>query len=329
MSKPVTARDVARVAGVSQATVSYVVNDSPTQKISAETRARVLAAVERLGYTPSAAARALRRGTSDIVLLLIPDLPYGPTVASMIEELTDALEPVGLSTVTRRMRSGRPVDDLWRDIRPVAVVVIGGLGDADEAALGQAGIPVLTTTLMPASGHPGVVVPQTVIGRLQVEHLAATGHRRIGYAAPDDARVSDFYRLRLDGVRTACLDLGLDDPVVIPVHLDAADGERAVLRWRGLEPPVTGVAAYNDETAFALIAGLHRAGLAAPRDLAVIGVDNIPLAGLATPALTTVDQSIPAMAAFLAASVAHLVQGAPAPEPLGEDTVTLVVRESA
>lgn len=329
MPKPVTARDVARAAGVSQATVSYVINDNPTQKISPETRARVLEAVERLGYTPSAAARALRRGTSDVVLLLIPDLPYGPTVASVIEELTDDLEPAGLSTVTRRMRAGRPVAELWREIRPVAVIVIGGMTQEDEAALASAGIPVLSTTLAPTSGHPGTTVPQTVIGRLQAEHLAATGHRRLGYAAPDDARVSDFYRLRLDGVRSTCLDLGLDDPVIIPVHLDAADGERAVQRWRALDPPVTGVCAYNDETAFALVAGLHRAGLSAPGDLAVIGVDNIPLAKLASPPLTTVDQNVDTMAAYLAGSIVHLVQGGTAPAPLGEDTVTLIVRESA
>ena len=329
MTKAVTAKDVARAAGVSQATVSYVINDTPTQSISADTRARVLAAVAELGYTPSAAARALRRGTSDVVLLLLPDVPFGPVVAHVIEQLTDDLEPAGLTTVTRRMRAGSPVAALWREIRPVAVVVGGGLNDRDEHEMRAAGIHVLSTMLSTSVGHVGADVPQTLVGRLQVEHLAATGHRRIGYAAPDVARVSDFYRLRLDGVRSACLDLGLDDPVVLPVHLDATEAEGAVRTWLGLPEPVTGVCAYNDETAFAVLAGLHRAGLSAPGDLAVIGVDNIPLAGLASPPLTTVDQNIDAVAGYLAAEIVHLVQAGPAPRPLSADNVRLVIRESA
>lgn len=329
MAKAVTAKDVARAAGVSQATVSYVINDTPTQSISVGTRARVLAAVAELGYTPSAAARALRRGTSDIVLLLFPDLPFGPVLAHLIEQITDELEPAGLTTVTRRMRAGSPVAALWREIRPVAVIVSGGFDERDERAMRAAGIHVLSMSLRASDEHVGVDVPQTLIGRLQAEHLAATGHRRIGYAAPDDARVRDFFRLRLDGVRSACLDLGLDDPVVLPVHLDAADAERAVRAWRALAEPVTAVCAYNDETAFALLAGLHRAGLRAPEDLAVIGVDNIPLAGLASPPLTTVDQNVDALAAYLAAEVVHLVQAGPAPRPLTIDTVRLVIRESA
>ena len=84
MARAVTATDVAREAGVSQATVSYVINDDPNQKISSETRGRVLAAVARLGYTPSAAARALRKGSSDLVLLALPDVPMCPAVADFI-----------------------------------------------------------------------------------------------------------------------------------------------------------------------------------------------------------------------------------------------------
>src|SRR4051794_33842882 len=76
----VTSADVARLAGVSRATVSYVHNDTPQQTISGPTRARVLDAAARLGYAPSAAARTLRTGRSDIVLCLLPDWPIGPEV---------------------------------------------------------------------------------------------------------------------------------------------------------------------------------------------------------------------------------------------------------
>ncbi|WP_024287332.1 substrate-binding domain-containing protein [Cellulomonas sp. KRMCY2] len=92
---------------------------------------------------------------------------------------------------------------------------------------------------------------------------------------------------------------------------------------------MTGICTYNDETAFAVLAGARRLGLAVPADLAVIGVDNIPLAPLAEPPLTTVDQNTDALAAHLAREVAHDVLGTPAPRPLPADAVTIVVRESA
>lgn len=329
MARAVTAKDVAREAGVSQATVSYVVNDHPGQKISAPTRERVQAAIKRLGYTPSESARALRTGSTNVVLLVLPDIPFGPSLAHLIEMIGDELERYGLTNITRRVRDTSPLSSLWRALNPVAVVSIAAISLADEAEMRDAGIAVVSTLLSPTSGREGISVPQTLIGRLQVEHLAYTGHRRLGYAAPDDARVTGFYHLRLEGVRSACLELGLEQPEVVPVALDAASGEQAVAHWRSLPDPVTAVAAYNDETAFAVLAGMHRLGLVAPRDLAVIGVDNIPLAALASPPLTTVDQNLDLVAAFMARQIASATHGISAPEPLRSDAVTLVLRESA
>src|SRR3954447_18722682 len=81
-----TGADVARQAGLSRATVSYVLNDTAHQPIPERTRQRVLAAAAELGYTPSAAARTLSSGRSDLVLLLLPDWPIGPTVGQLLEE---------------------------------------------------------------------------------------------------------------------------------------------------------------------------------------------------------------------------------------------------
>ena len=100
----VTAKDVARAAGVSQSTVSYVLNNTANQTISAATRSRVLAAVEELGYAPSAAARALRTGTSSTVMIVLPDAPVGATIAQLIEVVSDALDPHGYTVLFRRHR---------------------------------------------------------------------------------------------------------------------------------------------------------------------------------------------------------------------------------
>ena len=106
-------------------------------------------------------------------------------------------------------------------------------------------------------------VPQQRVGRLQAEHLAAAGHTRLGYAYPDDERLRNFAEPRLDGVRAACADLGLDAPVVRTVPLDPDRG-RAVPSRPGAAAGVTGVCAYNDEVALAVLAGLRRHGPGRP-----------------------------------------------------------------
>jgi DNA-binding LacI/PurR family transcriptional regulator len=325
----VTAHDVAREAQVSQATVSYVLNDAPNQKISAETRRRVLEAVERLGYAPSAAARSLRRGRSDLVLFILPDIPIGPTVAEVQESLTEKLQERGLVLVTRHERHAR-LSALARELMPAAVISAFDLNPEEEADIRAAGIGVVRALLSTdPDQEDALAIPQTRIGRLQAEHLAATGHRRIGYAAPDDPRVRMFYEPRLEGVRAVCAELGLEPPVIRDVPFDTAAAAEAAVAWHSAVPRVTGVCAYNDETAFALLAGMRRHGLSAPRDLAVIGVDNIPLAPFAVPPLTTIDNNPESFAAHLVELVMSGITGKPPKRPVHTEDVTLVVRESA
>ncbi|MCV2394220.1 LacI family transcriptional regulator [Actinotalea sp. M2MS4P-6] len=320
----VTAKDVARAAGVSAATVSYVINDHPGQKITDATRKRVLEAAEQLGYQPSEAARALRRGTSQTVLLLIPDVTIGEVMAELIDTLTDVLDAAGLSAATRRAAAGT-LRQTWAGLRPAAVVVVGPLGPSGRQELRDAGVPVVDV-LGPASGDDGQEIPQQHLGRMQVEHLTSRGHTAIGYAAPEDPRFALFLDGRLAGVRGACRERGMPEPVVVPVRLDVASAEEAVARW--LYAGVTAIAAYNDEAAFAVLAGMHRLGMSAPDDLAVIGLDDIALAALASPPLTTIDQRVDLLAEHLAALVLHRAHGAPQPPAFDWDVATLVVRES-
>src|ERR1700755_2909875 len=93
----ITSADVARLAGVSRATVSYVLNDTPHQTISAGTRPRVLNPPTRLGYAPSAAARTLRTGRSDVVLCLLPDWPIGDEGGALLTHLSSAFARRGLT----------------------------------------------------------------------------------------------------------------------------------------------------------------------------------------------------------------------------------------
>src|SRR5919107_3731640 len=135
-----TGADVARRAGVSRATVSYVLNNTPHQVIPEQTRQRVLAAAAELGYTPSAAGRALRSGHSDVVLLLLPDWPIGPSVGVLLESLSSALAEQGLTFVAHPRSAGRPVSDVWKAITPAAVITFEELDAVEDARLQAAGI---------------------------------------------------------------------------------------------------------------------------------------------------------------------------------------------
>jgi DNA-binding LacI/PurR family transcriptional regulator len=322
---------VARATGLSRATVSYVLNNTPHQAIPERTRTRVLEAAAALGYSPSAAARALRSGRSDVVLCLLPDWPIGSNVGLLLQGLSTALAQEGLTFVAHPRSAGdRPIAEVWKSITPAALVTFEDLPEADQASIRNAGID-LTVALFGGDGDGSDVLqmPEQRVGRLQVEHLAAAGHRRLGYAYPDDPRVAAFAEPRLDGARHACADLGLAEPVVRTVALDPDAAGREVAGWRAEAPAVTGVCAYNDETALAVVAGARQLGVAVPEELAVIGVDNTSSAATAAPPLTTVVTDISAQVRHLARTIAAALGGQPRPQPPGSDIHQVVIRRSA
>lgn len=325
----VTTADVARESGVSRTTVSYVLNDTVGAAISPATRERVRAAAARLGYIPSAAARTLRSGRSDLVLCALPDWPVGPVMDSLLDHLTGELAVRDLSVLVYHCRANQPLSDLWRAVTPRAVVGFTAFSAEEEHHMRQAGIQVIGTVLDTDPRHPGAfAVSQTQVGRLQVQHLAGAGHRVVGYAATSDPRLADFAAPRLAGVRDECRRLGLPVPRVRPVEPTVESGLAAVPHWRASPDPVTAVAAYNDEVALAVLAGLRAAGLRVPGDMAVIGVDDVPAARLSAPSLTTVSQSAELQARYLSDAVVAALDGSPEP-PRPADVLRLVVRESA
>lgn len=324
----VTSADVARESGVSRTTVSYVLNGTAGVTISDATRERVRATAARLGYAPHAAARTLRSGRSDLVLCVLPNWPIGPVIDTLLDHLARELAERGLSVLVHHGRGPRPLAELWRAVTPRAVIGFTAFAPDDLRAMRQAGIQVVGTVPDADPENPGTYsVSQSRIGRLQAGHLADRGHRRLGYAAPADPRVADFFHGRLAGVRAECTDRGLPEPVVETVDLEVGPAAHAVRRWLALDPPVSGVVGYNDEVALAVLAGLHAEGLDAPADVAVVGVDDIPAARLATPALTTVSQAIEEQARYLAAGVLAALDDSPTPAPPG-DLLAVVVRDS-
>jgi DNA-binding LacI/PurR family transcriptional regulator len=328
-TRRVTSADVARQAGVSRATVSYVLNNTPRQTISDRTRNRVLNAAADLGYAPSAAARALRTGRSDVVLCLLPNWPIGQRLGEMLTCLTTELARSGLTFVAHPgSHDDRPGAELWKAITPAAVLAFEEVTDSEMGAMRAAGVALVVALLgRGRHGRRELEVLQYRMGELQAGHLAGRGHYRIGYAYPDDERVRLFADPRLDGARAGCAERGLAELDVREVPLAPAAAAEAVLSWR--DAGVTAVCAYNDEVALAVLAGMRRLGLTAPGDLAVIGLDDIPAARLAAPALTTVTIDSVVVARQLAGSVVAAIHGRPEPAHDGSELFWVAVRDSA
>jgi DNA-binding LacI/PurR family transcriptional regulator len=308
-----------------------VLNDTPHHKISSSTRKRVLDAAAQLGYSPLAAARALASGRSSVVLCLLHDVPMGRHMGLILSETTRILAECGLTLVTHHWSetATRPIYDIWRTITPAAVISFAKVSDEDLAAMRQAGTEVIVAL---RSGrrrkHHDLELSEEPVGRLQVRHLVERGHRRLGYASPDDPRLQLYAAPRLDGARRECEALGLPPPVVRTASLDPARAAETLRTWLKGDEPITAIAAYNDEVALALLAGMRLLGLQAPADLAIIGCDDNFSARLAVPPLTTIALDLHADAQHVAQTILGAVAGKRKPRKPYSRALTVIERET-
>ncbi|MFJ1967976.1 LacI family DNA-binding transcriptional regulator [Streptomyces sp. NPDC087903] len=289
-----TSADVARLAGVSRATVSYVLNNTSAVRISEPTRRRVHAAAKELGYVPHAAARSLRAGHSRMVLMPAPSIPVGPLYGQFINELQWALGRLDY-TVVQYGTVGLHGDEAaraWAELRPVAVLVPGsGLGPQGVAVLKRSGARAVVT-LGPESveGAHALLMNHEGVGHCAGSHLYARGRRRIGVLVPAEAGLEAFSLPRLQGVRNALR--GTDAVLTeLPLAHDEEAAARLAARWRSLG--LDAVFAYNDEYAMLLMRALQDEGISIPRDTAVIGADDLMLGRLLRPRLSTVHIELP------------------------------------
>ncbi|GGS81230.1 LacI family transcriptional regulator [Planobispora rosea] len=328
-TRPPTSLDVARLAGVSQATVSYVLNDRPGARVSDETRARVREAADRLGYVPHAGARTLRTGRSGLVLISMEDIPYGPLAVGTLEELDRELSRRGYTLVqygARRLK-GVPAARAWAELRPVAV--LAGAGKLNRQAvevLRSAGVKaVVALGSRPSPVVPSVVLDHEGIGVMAAEHLIDRGCRSLAAVVPAEDGLREMGEHRLAGVQRVARAREIPlTRVDLPFHEDGAAALAEL--WRRVD----GVFAYNDDYAMLLMAVLGDAGLAVPGDVRIVGCDDLPLAALLRPRLTTIRLDVSATPSALVQRLEEIIAESPAvPSRIDPWTATLIVRESS
>ncbi|MFC8075014.1 LacI family DNA-binding transcriptional regulator [Streptomyces sp. NPDC057307] len=293
VERPVpTSADVARLAGVSRATVSYVLNNTSAVRISEPTRRKVREAAEELAYVPHAAARSLRAGHTRIVLLPTAHVPVGPLYSGFLNELQWALRRLDY-TVVQYGSLGLDGDEAaraWAELRPVAVVSLG------EIALTPQGVEILkrsgakaVITLGPqeVEGAHALVLDQREIGGRAVDHLLERGRRRIGVVLPQEPGLEIFSAPRLAGARAAAA-ASATGAHIEPLPLAYTEESAAALaaRWDGLG--LDAVFAFNDEHAMLLMRALQDEGVDIPGGTAVMGADDLLLGRLLRPRLSTV-----------------------------------------
>ncbi len=317
-----TKADVARLANVSPATVSYVLNEVKGQTISAQTRAAVQAAAKALGYRPNLAARNLARGGSGVVLYIVPRISLGDLLLEVGSRLTTELARHGVVlSLQFETDDGRNVVDAVADLNPIAVTSVFGLSGAALQAVTAAGIPQIH--LGSAQLHAMGELHRT-IGRMRVEHLVSRGHRRLAFAYAGDEGLRALGEYWLAGLREAAAEL---PPIATAsVAADGSDAAEVVRRW--VEAGVTAVCAQSDETALVVLHGIREAGLRCPQDLAVIGVDAIPLGAVSGPPLTSVGLDAKTIVEVSVAAMMTELGYPTGREPSSENVAHLIQRSS-
>ena len=313
-----TINDVAREAGVSTATVSYVLNNK-TEAISEDTRLRVWSAVRKIGYRPNVTARNLRSSQSRLLGYAWHQVD-ADQVNTVLDRFTYALarsaEAAGYHMLTFTYPLDDPIpvyDELIRTGRVDGFVV--GSTNRDDARvrflLDQA-FPFVSFGRANADWNFLWVDTDGEAGtRDAVAYLVGLGHSRIAMAAWPEESLSGGFRVAgyLDGLRRAGIEP--EPAYLLRGENSEAAGRDALTAWLALPQPPTAVVAISDLVAIGLMNEAERRGLVVGRDLSVIGFDDAPMAQYLRPALTTLRQPIAEIGASLIAMLEEAIKGTP------------------
>jgi LacI family transcriptional regulator len=326
--------DVARLAGVSRATVSFVLNERFDTRvpISEETRKKVIEAARRLGYEPNVLARSLKSGASRTIGFLLPAL-HNPHYWEILEGAEEQVTAHGyhLALVVSNLNPERELEALRSLFQQrldglILMPTFMDMYPEELKALKERSIPVVFTHSLERMDW---VFPDIRAGAAQLmDHLLALGHRRIGFingvARPNLSQA----RLEVYLEKTASAGLPPDQTLIRCCGYQMEDGYQETLALLNLAEPPSAIWAINDLLAIGALRAIQDRGLHIPRDIALAGFDDITLAGQLTPPLTTVHMPSREMGQRTAGMLFTRLEQ-PSLEPMQELLETwLVVRES-
>jgi len=289
--KTPTMRDIARIAGVSQATVSYVINNS--NDISEEVRKNVLDAAERLGYIPNFVARNLKIRKTNIIGIIVPDV-MNNYYNEMIKYAEKIAREMGYFIFICYTMHNKNIED-WYVIsliqqKVAGVIICYGLTNRDcYKKLQKYNIQfvVIDDELNEIEGTaPSILVDNIKGSFLAVKHFVSSGIKDIAYCS--EPLYSYALRDRYKGFILAMDEYGLNINRDMVYIADKKNAYEKIKLGRG-------IFASNDQIAFGIIKRLNKMGIRIPRDIAVVGYDNISFSSVMSPSLTTINQPIKSM----------------------------------
>ena len=287
MSAPGVARtptmaDVAKLADVSVPTVSRVLTGAAN--VRPDKRERVEAAIARLGFRPSAAARALASGKSDVIAVIAGNTSnYG--YAEAIRGVEEAARAEGYTVMITVVESADDADVEHAVTMALNQAIAGKPGGAALHRMPE-GLPVVALSGVRERGVAQAVIDETRGAQELTEYLLELGHATVHHVRVPPSRREDG---RTTGWKRALRNAGAPVPPPLDATWEPRSG-REVGHVLAKDPGVTAVFCGNDEIAMGVIRGLSDHGLRVPDDVSVVGFDDHPLAELWVPALTTVDQ---------------------------------------
>ena len=287
-------RDVAERAGVSVTTVSHVINE--TRVVSDESRQRVLAAMDELGYQPNALARSLRRKETYTLGVIVPD-SADPFFAEIVRGIEDTSFQRGYTITLGNSDSDLDKELLYtnalteKQVDGILFLAAGGKSTEHIQSLHKRGMPLVVVDRQTQNMTlDSVQIDNAWGGWVATRHLVELGHRRIGcITGPSDLTLSAE---RVTGYRRAMQEgqLRVDERLIVKGDFQYESGYQAAHYFVSLAEPPTAIFACNDLMAVGLVSAAQALGCLIPEDLAVVGFDDVRLASFINPPLTTIAQ---------------------------------------
>ena len=325
-----TMRDVARLAGVSVATVSRVINQKDS--VNSDTAGQVLKAIEQLQYEPNAVAQGLAGKKMGIIALILPDIlnPFFPALARGVE---DVAHKKGLTVILgnsddQGLKESSYIKVLKKKYVDGFIFASNTIREEDVESLRNAGIPiVLLDRGLNSASCPVIRSTNREGAKLAVQHLIEQGCQTIAHIYGPQEFITA--RERLLGYEDVAGGLsGYSPSLMVPGHFDIESGRKAVEQLLARHPDLDGIFAGNDLMAIGALKALREREIRVPEQVKVCGFDGIGLTEITEPELTTVAQPIYEMGRLAARMLLNEIESGIRENTLIELEVTLIPRKS-